>query len=126
MSWPLVIGLIGLVGVLLPSSVFELVAATGWEVEMLRFLGLTAAIVATLWPWASRQGGHSAVKLRRWSTASVMLLAVYVLSAQSLLLVMSFCLLIGALLDVGMERAELASKRLMESMERRAPGVPRD
>jgi hypothetical protein len=119
-SWPLAVGTIGVVGVVLPSAVLELVAPTGWEVEMLRFLGVLAAVVASLWPWARNQGGRSAQRMRRWTTASTGILAVYVLSAESLFLVVAFCLLIGALLDVGVERADLASKRLMESLDRRA------
>ncbi len=125
-SWPLAIGTVGVVGVLLPSGVLEIVAPTGWEIEMLRFVGVLAAVVASLWPWARSQGDRSAQRMRRWTSATTGILAIYVLSAESLFLVVAFCLLIGALLDLGVERADLASRRLMESLDRRASRASRD
>lgn len=102
----------GLALLLVPPSVFAPVAASPWEVDLLRFAGLAVIGVGLIWPWAMAQDHEIRRRTRRWVGTALVMAFLYPLLANSLFLILGFALLTGGLLNLAMERAERASQAL--------------
>jgi chromate transport protein ChrA len=109
---PFLIGILGLVLLVIPSSALGFVSQEVWEIEMFRFVALAAAAVACLWTWAMGRGILPATRMRRWTAVAAITLAIYLSTGHSMFLIASFCALIGALLDLGAGRVDQVSRRV--------------
>lgn len=108
----IVLGSLALAVILLPAPVFSIVATTRWEVVLLRALGLISLSLLAALPWVATAIIATRRRMRRWSIPGVAASAVYLISADPIYLVLGFCLLTGATLDVWTARAHLASESL--------------
>lgn len=104
------LGSLALALILLPAPVFSIVAATPWEVELLRALALISLSLMAALPWAATADVHTRRRMRGWSIPGVTASAIYLFSAEPIYLILGFCLLTGATLDVWTARAHLASE----------------
>jgi len=102
-----------------PSAAIRVVASTEWEVELIRYFALAVVGLAVLWPWAMRQGGAPARRLRRWAALAAFGAALYLLGDQQLYLIMAFACLVAGVLNGGIDRAMAASDALRAELERR-------
>lgn len=118
------LGSLALAVVLLPDPVFSIVATTPWEVVLLRALALISLSLLAALPWVTTAAIDTRRRMRRWSIPGVTASVVYLISADPIYLILGFCLLTGATLDVWTARAHLASESLRAKLrptERRRP-----
>lgn len=108
----IVLGSLALAVILLPAPVFSIVATTPWEVVLLRALALISLSLLAALPWVATTALHIRRRMRRWSIPGVTASAIYLISADPVYLILGFCLLTGATLDVWTARAHLASESL--------------
>lgn len=108
----IVLGSLALAVILLPAPVFSIVATTRWEVVLLRALGLISLSLLAALPWVATAIIATRRRMRRWSIPGVTASVIYLISADPIYLVLGFCLLTGATLDVWTARAHLASESL--------------
>lgn len=106
------LGSLALAVVLLPDPVFSIVAMTPWEVELLRALALVGLSLLAALPWLTTAAIATRRRMRRWSIPGVTASAVYLISADPIYLILGFCLITGATLDVWTARAHVASESL--------------
>ena len=98
---------------LMPDTTFSIVAETPWEVLILRMLTLLGVAVLAILPWASSAGPGVRRRLRIWSLPGVAATVIYLLSADPLYLIVGFCMLTGAALDMWTTRGAEAAENLM-------------
>lgn len=108
----ILLGSLALAVILLPAPVFSIVAATPWEVMLLRTLALISLSLLAALPWVATAAIDTRKRMRRWSIPGVTASAIYLISADPIYLILGFCLLTGATLDVWTARAHLASESL--------------
>lgn len=108
----ILLGSLALAVILLPAPVFSIVAATPWEVMLLRALGLISLSLLAALPWVATAGIDIRKRMRRWSIPGVSASVIYLISADPIYLILGFSLLTGATLDVWTARAHLASESL--------------
>lgn len=108
----ILLGSLALAVVLLPDPVFSIVAATPWEVDLLRVLALVGISLLAVVPWATGAPAEIQRRTRRWSIPGVIASAVYLISADPIYLILGLCLLSGGTLDVWTARAHIASETL--------------
>lgn len=108
----ILLGSLALAVILLPAPVFSIVAATPWEVMLLRTLALISLSLLAALPWVATVAIDTRKRMRRWSIPGVTASAIYLISADPIYLILGFCLLTGATLDVWTARAHLASESL--------------
>lgn len=108
----ILLGSLALAMILLPAPVFSIVAATPWEVMLLRTLALIGLSLLAALPWVATADVDTRRRMRRWSIPGVIASAIYLISADPIYLLLGFCLLTGATLDVWTARAHLASESL--------------
>lgn len=113
----ILLGSLALAMILLPGPVFSIVAATPWEVDLLRALALVGISLLAAVPWATGATPEIQRRMRRWSTPGVVASAVYLISADPIYLVLGLCLLSGATLDVWAARAHIASESLRTRLQ---------
>lgn len=107
-----VLGSLAVAAILLPAPVFSIVATTPWEVVLLRALALISLSLLAALPWVSTATIDIRRRMRRWSIPGVTASALYLISADPIYLILGFCLLTGATLDVWTARAHLATESL--------------
>lgn len=117
-SRPWILVVVGFAVAVMPASLLELAAGDQWEVELIRFVGLLVSSLAFLRKWSIDQGGWTALRMRIWTGLSFSSALIYVFSARPFFLVALISILFGALASSGIERADLASQRLRESLKR--------
>lgn len=98
--------------ILLPDSALSIVADTAPEAMILRMLVLAGIAVLAIAPWAIAAEVTVRRRLRRWLVPGVGALVVYALSSDPLYVLLGFCLLAGAALDMWATRAHVASAGL--------------
>lgn len=108
----IVLGSLAVAMILLPAPFFSIVAATPWEVVLLRALALIGLSLLAALPWAATAATDTRRRMRRWSIPGALASAIYLISADPVYLILGFCLLTGAALDVWTARAHLASESL--------------
>jgi hypothetical protein len=119
--------LVGLGVAVAPSAAIRTVASTDWEVELVRYFAIAVVGLVLIWPWAMRQGGAPARRLRRWVALAALGGALYLMGDEQLYLIMAFACLVAGVLNGGVERAMAASDALRAEMERRhEQGPPAD
>lgn len=112
----ILLGSLALAVILLPAPVFSIVATTPWEVELLRALALISLSLSAALPWVATAAVDTRRRMRRWSIPGVTASAIYLISADPIYLILGFCLLTGATLDVWAARAHLAAESLRERL----------
>jgi Sec-independent protein secretion pathway component TatC len=95
-----------------PDGAYSVVAANPAEVLIVRLLLLVGVSLLAVIPWLSEADDDVRRRLRRWTIPGVGASAVYFVSAETLYLIVGFCLLVGATLDVWATRAHIASESL--------------
>lgn len=113
----IVLGSLALAVILLPAPVFSIVATTPWEVVLLRALALIGLSLLAALPWVTTTALHTRRRMRRWSMPGVTASVIYLISADPIYLILGFCLLTGATLDVWTARAHLASESLRARLQ---------
>lgn len=108
----LVLGLAAVALALLPDGVFAGLAGAAWEVTVLRMLGLVGVSLLAGLPWLRRASLDAQRRLRWWSVPGLAATAIYLLSTDPVYLLVGFCLLTGAAVDMWMARAHIASETL--------------
>lgn len=108
----IVLGLATLALVLLPDGLFTAPTAAPWEVTVLRLLGLVGVSLLAGLPWVRGASVDAHRRLRRWSIPGVAATVIYLLSTDPLYLLIGFCLLTGAAVDMWMTRAHIATETL--------------
>lgn len=106
------LGFLAVLVVILPESVFTFVAGTPAEARILRMLTLVGVSLLAALPWAARADRSVRRRLRRWLTPGSIATAVYLVSANPFYLLVGFCLLAGAAVDIWVTRAHVASDSL--------------
>lgn len=108
----IILGSLALAVILLPAAVFSIVATTSWEVVLLRALALVSLSLLAVLPWVATAAIDTRRRMRRWSIPGVAASSIYLISADPVYLILGFCLLSGATLDVWTARAHIASETL--------------
>lgn len=106
----------GLALILAPESLLEPIVAARWELDLIRFIGVVAIAVWLLWPWAITQGGRLALRMRVLVGATTTTLVLYLVLSHPLFLILTFVIPLGAALNIGMERADLAVQALQRRL----------
>lgn len=106
------LGSLAVAVILLPAPVFSVVATTPWEVMLLRALALIGLSLLAALPWVATAAIDTRRRMRRWSLPGVTGSVIYLISADPIYLILGFCLLTGATLDVWAARAHLGSESL--------------
>lgn len=98
--------------VFLPDGVFFIVSDSPWQVFVLRMLALVGVSLLAVLPWAREAEADVRRRLRRWSIPGVGASIIYLLSTDPVYLIVGFCLLVGAAVDMWATRAHIASETL--------------
>lgn len=106
------LGGLAIAALVLPDSAYFVVSDDPAEVLIVRLLLLIGLSLLVALPWVSRAGGDVQRRMRRWSIPGFSASAAYLISAETLYLILGFCLLVGAALDVWATRAHVASESL--------------
>jgi hypothetical protein len=104
---------VALAVLLMPDTAFSIVAETPWEVLILRMLTLLGVAVLAVLPWTSAAGPGVRRRLRIWSLPGVAATVIYLFAADPLYLIVGFCMLTGAALDMWTTRGAEAAENLM-------------
>lgn len=112
------LGALAVAALVLPDSAYSVVADNSAEVLIVRLLLLVGLSLLAILPWVSLAGRDVQRRMRRWAIPGVSASAVYLVSAQALYLILGFCLLTGAALDVWATRAHVASETLRARLVR--------
>lgn len=110
------LGALALAVVLVPDQAFSIVTTVSWQLTILRLLGLIGVAVVAVLPWAHAATSEIRRRLRRWSVPGSLATAIYVLSGDPLYLVIGFCLLAGAAIDMWLTRAHLADEAMSDRL----------
>lgn len=98
--------------VILPDAFFSVISTAPWEVMTLRMTGMVTVLLLAGWSWAAQVGGSVLRRLRRWSIPGVAATTVFLVSTDPTYLLIGFCLLTGAALDLWATRGHIASESL--------------
>lgn len=109
---PTALGGLAVAALVLPDSAYSVVADNAAEVLIVRLLLLVGLSLLAVLPWLSEAGRDVQRRMRRWALPGLFASAVYLISTETLYLILGFCLLVGAALDVWATRAHLASESL--------------
>ncbi len=83
----ILLGSLALAAILLPAPVFSIVAATPWEVMLLRTLALISLSLLAALPWVATAVIDTRKRMRRWSIPGVTASAIYLISADPIYLI---------------------------------------
>jgi hypothetical protein len=106
---PITLGGLAIAALVLPDGAYSVVADSPAEVLIVRLLLLVGVSLLAVTPWLSEADDEVRRRLRRWTIPGVGASAVYFISTETLYLIVGFCLLVGATLDVWATRAHIAS-----------------
>jgi hypothetical protein len=106
------LGGLAVAALVLPDGAYSVVADSPAEVLIVRLLLLVGVSLLAVTPWLSGAEYGVRRRLRRWAIPGVAASAVYFISTETLYLIVGFCLLVGASLDVWATRAHIASDSL--------------
>lgn len=109
---PLVLTALAIAVTLAPDGVFSSLTVVPHELTILRMLALVGVSLLAALPWVASAPPGVRRRLRRWLVPGVVTSMVYLVSAETLYLVLGFCLLTGGTLDVWMSRAHIASETM--------------
>lgn len=107
----------GLILALTPTGVLAAVTSTDWELDVLRLLMVVSVSLVGIWPWAVAQDPPVVRRLYVWVGSGTFGALYYLASTDSVFLFVSFCLLVGASLDMWMRRAHMASDELRKRLQ---------
>ena len=96
----------------LPDGAYSVISDSPAEVLIVRLLLLVGVSLLAVVPWLSEADEEVRRRLRRWAIPGVAASGVYFISTETLYLIVGFCLLVGATLDVWATRAHIASESL--------------
>lgn len=107
----------GLILALTPTGVMAAVTSTDWELDVLRLLMVVSVSLLGIWPWATAQDRPVVRRLYIWVGSGAISALYYLVSGDSVFLFVSFCVLVGASLDIWMRRAHMASDELRKRLQ---------
>lgn len=111
------LALVGAVGLLYPAVVLGFTIAEPYELEIMRWTGLSLLATAPMWLWATRRGGSQARRLSRWVRTATIASLLFVLTTNPIFLLVAFSLVVAGLLDAMLERGTLAAFELMARLQ---------
>lgn len=106
---PVALSALAVATMVAPDGIFSPLTNVPHELTILRMLALVGVSLLAALPWASTAPLEVRRRLRRWLLPGVTCTVIYLISTETLYLVLGFCLLSGATLDVWMSRAHIAS-----------------
>lgn len=106
------IGVVAVVMLAAPGFVLGYTSAEAYEVEIVRWAGLFTLGLAAVRPWAIRDGGRTAWRMRAWTTVVVGCGFAYIVGTNPLFLVVGLAAIAAAMLDTSIEWATRASEDL--------------
>lgn len=106
---PIALSALATVIMVAPDGMFSPLTSLPHELTILRMAGLVGVSLLAALPWAATAPLDVRRRLRRWLLPGVVSSVIFLVSTETLYLVLGFCLLTGASLDVWMSRAHIAS-----------------